>query len=416
VSGADVAPRPVPYPYRAMLAVCSDLDATPDRRTYWETMRWLNTTAETALGPGLGLEVGNSVYFDMPPREFAYWNTDDCGRHMLRALIRTGHVDCLHSFGGLAATRAHAARALDELDRHDCRLEVWTDHSVAPTNFGADIMRGQGDDPAAAAYHADLTCRYGIQFVWRGRVTSVIGQDAPRTLRGLHDRRHRLASARTVAKEAVKGVLGRLGHLRYAPHADNQVLRPAQLRDGRAVWEFLRFNPHWAGVGRGECAAGLADALAERVRSRLVASGGCAVLYTHLGKVERRDEPIGPASRAALSALAALAREGQVLVTTTRRLLGYCRARRTLEVETSRQGDRWTVSLTTTGGQETPSAAGVCDLDGLTVYVPDPGRTRLVVNGWERADARRNPPDHTGRGSVSLPWPRLEFPATAAAS
>src|SRR6185503_17355965 len=147
----------------------------------------------------------------------------------------------------------------------DCRLEVWTDHSVAPTNFGADIMRGHGDDPASAAYHSDLSCRYGIQFVWRGRVTSVIGQDVPRTLRGVFDGRHRVASARTVTKEAVKGVLGRLGEGRYAAHADNEVLRPAQLRDGSGVWEFLRCNPHWAGVGRGECAAGLADALGERV-------------------------------------------------------------------------------------------------------------------------------------------------------
>ena len=57
-------------------------------------------------GPGVGLEVGNSIYFDMPPGQFAYWNTDDAGRAMVRALIRSGHIDCLHSFGDLATTRA----------------------------------------------------------------------------------------------------------------------------------------------------------------------------------------------------------------------------------------------------------------------------------------------------------------------
>jgi hypothetical protein len=82
---ADVQLRPFPYPYRAMLAICSDLDETPDRHAYWEIMRFLNTTEETTMGPGVGLEVGNSIYFDMPPEQFAYWNTDDAGREMIRA-------------------------------------------------------------------------------------------------------------------------------------------------------------------------------------------------------------------------------------------------------------------------------------------------------------------------------------------
>jgi len=413
MTALEAAPRRLPYPYEAMVALCSDLDATPDWRCYLETMRYLNTSSATALGPGLGLEVGNSIYFDMPPREFAYWNTDDCGRHVVRSLVRSGHVDCLHSFGSLAATRDRAQRALEELARHDCRLEVWTDHSVAPTNFGADIMRGQGDVRGSPAYHADLTCAYGVQFVWRGRVTSAIGQDVARTLGGVFDRRHPLASVRTVAKEAAKGVVGRLFHGRYAMHAANDVLRPAALRDGQEVWEFLRCNPHWAGVGRGESAEGLADVLSERVLSRLLRGGGIGVVYTHLGKVARREEPLGPPTRAALARLAALAHEGRLLVTTTRRLLGYCRAMRELRLGVSRTNDCWTATLTVPSPARTGSG-GVSDLDGITVYVPDAERTRLVVNGREAAGVRRNRPDHTGRPSLSLPWPRLSFPQLGA--
>ena len=51
------------------------------------------------------------------------------------------------------------------------------------------------------------------------------------------------------------------------------------------------------------------------------------------------------------------------------------------------------------------------DLDGCTVYVPDPARARLSVNGTVAPRAAANPPDHTGRPSLSLPWPRLAFPA-----
>src|SRR5882724_8721210 len=125
----------MPYPYRALLAISSDLDETPHRSVYRESMRFLNTTESTSMGQGVGLEVGNSIYFDMPPDQFAYWNTDDSGRTMVRALIRSGHIDTLHSFGNLATTRDHARRALEELARHSCQLQVWIDHAVAPTNF-----------------------------------------------------------------------------------------------------------------------------------------------------------------------------------------------------------------------------------------------------------------------------------------
>ena len=108
---ARAAPlRWLPYPYGAMVAICSDLDGTPDRNAYWQIMRFLNTAENTAMGPGVNLEVGNSIYFDMPPDQFAYWNTDEAGRQMARALIHSGHIDCLHSHGELATSRDHARR------------------------------------------------------------------------------------------------------------------------------------------------------------------------------------------------------------------------------------------------------------------------------------------------------------------
>ena len=162
--------RTYPFPFKAMLSICSDLDETPDREAYWSLMRFLNSRDIGPLGAGVGLEVGNSIYFDMPPGQFSYWNTDDRGRAMIRSLIQSGHIDCLHSFGDLAIDREHAGRALAELANHGCRLVVWVDHAVAPSNFGSDIMRGFGDVRGHRAYHADLTSSYGIRYVWRGRV------------------------------------------------------------------------------------------------------------------------------------------------------------------------------------------------------------------------------------------------------
>lgn len=390
--------RALPFPYRAALAICSDLDETPDARVYWDIARWLNTTDDGAMGPGVGLEVGNSLYFDMPPDQFAYWNTDDAGRAMARALMASGHIDCFHSFGDLAL-RAHAGRALDELTRHGLGLRVWIDHAVAPTNFGADIMRGEGDVPGAPAYHADLTCGYGVRFVWRGRVTSVTGQDVRRRLGTILVPGHAADSARALVKEAAKGVLGRLGSAKYAIHPANATLRPVTLRDGRAVTEFLRGNPSWRGVDQSDTAAGLAEALTPLFLDRLEAGGGSCLLYTHLGKVKDRAQPLPPPTRDALRGLAERSRAGRVLVTTSRRLLEYREASR--EVPAVAEGDAIALA---------PSAHHV--VDGLTFYVRDAERARITVGGREQALVR-NPPDHTGRPSVSVPWPRLEFPRSA---
>jgi hypothetical protein len=323
---AMATPAKGPYPggQRSMLAICSDLDETPDAETYFEIMRFLNTTEQTSMGPGVGLEVGNTIYFDMGPGHFSYWNTTEENRDKIRRLIRSGHIDCLHSFGDLATTRAHAQRALQELVSHDCRLTVWVDHSVAPTNFGADIMKGHGDEPGHPAYHADLTLAYGIKYIWRGRVTSVIGQDRPLSFRGIADWSHPRASAATLCKEAAKQALAICGSAKYKLHAGNRTLQKARLRDGStAVHEFLRCNPAWGGVSCCDTGYGIAEVLTERFLKRLIESGGVSIVYTHLGKL-RGQRKLEPETVRAFHRLGEYARSGDIMVTTTRRVLDYC--------------------------------------------------------------------------------------------
>jgi hypothetical protein len=368
---------------------------------YWETLRFLNTTETTAMGEGVGLEVGNSLYFDMAPDQFAYWTTDDAGRSMLRTLIRSGHVDCFHSYGDLATTRAQAARALDELGRHGLRIGVWIDHAVAPTNFGPDIMRGTGDVPGAPAYHADLTCGFGVEYVWRGRVTSVAAQDVPRRLGGVFRPSHPWRSARTLAKEWAKGVLARAGHPKYALHGPNELLRRARLRDGREVWEFMRCNPYWGGVDQAATADGFAEVLDARVLDMLARRGGFSVLYTHLGKGRSREQPLGPRTRQAFARLAEHHRGGRILVT-HQRLLSCCRALRELSYDPRVIDGALQIDV------KAPATATA--LDGLSFDVRDATRTRVLLNGQEVTGFRRFGPDGQGRSTVSLAWRALEFP------
>lgn len=305
-----------------MLAICSDLDETPDAETYFELMRFLNTTDDTSMGRGVGLEVGNTIYFDMAPGQFSYWNATDKEREKIRTLIRSGHIDCIHSFGDLATTRGHAARALEELERHDCRIAVWVDHAVAPTNFGSDIMRGHGDEPGHPAYHADLTMAYGVRYVWRGRVSSVIGQNRKVSFGGIADWSRPLQSLRTIGKEAAKQILARTGAPKYRLHAANRILQPATLRSGQKVFEFLRCNPHWNGVSSHDTGYGIAEVLNDRFLQRLVEREGSCILYTHLGKL-RGKRGFEEETVKAFRRLARYHHAGEILVTTTRRLLDF---------------------------------------------------------------------------------------------
>jgi hypothetical protein len=394
--------RRMPYPYRAMLAICSDLDETPDADVYFEIARYLNTTQNTRMGCGIGIEAGNTIYFDMPEGQFSYWNTDDRGREMVHALIHSGHIDCLHSYGDLASTRDHAERALDELERRGSRIEAWIDHAVAPTNVGADIMHGFGDLPGHQAYHADLTCAYGVKYVWRGRITSVIAQDARRSLRGIWDGGHLIGSARTLAKEYAKGVLARSGNEKYAMHGPNDVLRESTLRDGQRVYEFIRANPYAAGVENGATAAGIGEVLSSRMLDALVAREGRCILYTHLGKIGNGQQLFEQSTRDAFKLLASYAENRSILVGTTRRVLGYCRAIREVRIRVEVNDENCTIHVDSCG-------LSAADCDGLTFYTDHPRRWQLTLDG-RQVQVIRNLPDHTGRPSISIPWRQLEFP------
>ena len=186
---------------------------------------------------------------------------------------------------------------MEELTRHDCRLGVWVDHGTAATNLGSDIMRGHGDEPRHEAYHADLTIDYGIQYVWRGRVTSMLGQDATPTLRVIFRWGHPVASGRTLLTEMAKRGLATRGNIKYAMHGPNGILRRITLRDANPAYEFMRSNPHWGGVSSCEEGRYIGDVLTDRALHQLVERGGTCILYTHLGKT---DDPRIPFNRRAV--------------------------------------------------------------------------------------------------------------------
>ncbi len=411
VGAGQVCLRPKPYPYRSILTICSDLDATPDKHLYMKIMRFLNTDDETAMGRGVGLEIGNSIHFRAKENRFSYESTDDAGRAMVRSLIESGHIDCLHSFGERVYSRADVERAIDELNKHSCFLKVWVDHGGAVTNFGPDIMGGHGDKIGHAAYHADLTIDYGIQYVNRGRATSIVGQDCAARLGGLFTLDHPIASGRTWLKEVAKRKLARVGSQKYSLHGSNDVLRPVTLRDGSKVYDFMRCNPHWAGVGAYADGQHIGDVLTPDIFTRLVEREGSCIIYTHLGRVIDPAIPFDQKAVHAFRGLAEAQQRGEILVTTTYRMLTYCRAMREASFESRESNGVTHIDVETQAQANWLGTLKRCDLSGLTFYVPDVRRTQVSIDGDVVQNLQLNPPDDTGRPSVSLPWSRLEFPA-----
>lgn len=406
---ADVRLERIPYPYRAMLAICSDLDETRSPFVYFETMRFLNTTEETSIGCGVGLEVGNTLYFDMPPGAFSYWNCDENERAGLREVMRSGHIDCFHSFGDLATSREDALRTLDELDRHQCRLTTWVDHATAPTNFGEDIMMGRGDVTDGPCYHADATIAHGVKYVWRGRVSSIIGQDCPRSFQGLFDPRHPLESSSVITKEFGKVQSALFGQRKYEMHAANRVTRAGRLRDGQAVHEFMRFDPFWGGVGRAATADGFPEILTDRMLDVLVERSGIGVFYTHLGRTANASGLMSSGACNAFRGLAKRFRNHDVLVLTTTRLLDYVTARDYLDWDAWRSEQGIVVRINSiedpVTGNRVPNAR---ELGGLTFSIA--GEEQIVVELANKQTIDSKVSSERGRSFVSLPFAEIPLP------
>lgn len=395
--------RKFPHPYRAMLAISTDIDRTtiPIMR---HTHRFMNTRADTPAGPGLGLDVANSLWVFKPEasRDIALFTRSGDDISPARELeelafyARSGWIDTLHSYGNFSVAgtpefkRELARRAIDELVALGVKLTVWVNHGSRTNiqNVGShDYM--QGDLPASAGYHSDLMLDYGVRYIWTHTNTDQFGSD--------------------------------------------KALTPVTLRDGRRVWGFSRYL-HEVGPAARELAerheltgrrgvAGRAAAASERsaypnwwpelfdpqVSSEkldsLVERSQYAVIAQHLGDL------LGPRMYSAETAgafrrLRAYQDTGKLLVTRTSRLLEYSRVSEHLEYGIAVAPGQ--VAIDITAVRDPVAGTFVPTLDqvrGMTFYVKEPDNVELYLNGRavSEDEIQRESSDGTSP-SIGIRW------------
>lgn len=346
-------------------------------RAFWGIHRLLD---------GIGLPVTDSLFMYSvdSARSFSYFDGTSARLSKqagwLREAMQAGVIDVLHAFGDFdgvgGCTRAHAEAALGELDQANVRLRVWTNHGSAENTQnlgGREASYQRGDLADSEEYHADISTAYGIRHCWLDwNATNVVGQS-------------RFVPAK------------RFGRL--MADAD-PLLGDEDLRDGSGVQVFQRYR----GPDRPDPST-LAAQISEEHLNELSAAEGVMVVYQHFGCDRRRgtcrpNEPpyFPPAALGALERLAERYRDGEILVLGVADLLRYWDAHARVRVRSN-------------GRELELSGVDPSEIAGLTFYA-DRG-TKVVLNGSD-VPVRENPPDATGRSSVSVPLPSWELPPAPA--
>jgi hypothetical protein len=407
-----VSVRKFPYPFKASLCICSDIDGTDTVEDFLAIQTYLNTTRQTSLGQGIGLEIGNSFLPTRVKDTFAYFSKRPQDREIIKTFIRAGFIDCLHSYGERTFTRHQVLTILEALDHDGCKLKTWIDHSAVPSNLGPDNSQGLGDVPDSPVYHADLSLAYGFKFAWMGRGTDVLGQEVPFTSRAftrIFDPTHPWSSLKHLLRQSTKTILSQVGLKRLAIHRRNLLLQPTRLRDGNRIFEFIRCNNHWHKPRPSSLK--LAYMLRPQALETLIASGGATILYTHLGFIDP-PELIPLPTRAALGHLADTVHKGDLFVTTTTRLLTYCLTHRYLKWDYHLSPGN-VVHITIKAiddpitGLRPPTPE---EIQGITFYVPDRQKVSLRLGDQRLSHITRNAKDHRGQESISVPWTPLSYP------
>ena len=418
-----IAVRRFPYPYKALLAISSDIDATSP----WEFTRihrFLNTRAPDIphYGDGVGLDIGDSFFFKNISNNgvsvydacYRYKNEDawadelggekarardpknardattgrlvfEGGPNFIEKYIRCGWIDVLHGGDGNWAEFAAKRRAtgwcrtdgqhyMEWMARRALKIDTFTNHSAVSSDFGIPDKpstrrkpRSLGDLPGSTAYWSDYARRAGIKFYW-----SYIPNESA-------------AYRKTFGKD--------------------NLLVPATFRDGSKFWHFCRYS------GGGHYADKIDTIVNAKNLDSLVEKNQFEIAYTHFGywsdNSNRVNPELGPSSINAFRLLKTYQDKGRILVAKTSRLLRYNLALDHLAFTATKLDEGEIIDLTkitdTQFGDFIPTLR---DVRGVTFYVSNSSKAEIRICDAKlpESEIQRNPADETEQPSIGIKW------------
>lgn len=413
--------RKFPYPYRAALTICSDIDQTGTIDEFLVVQKFLNDTVNTPYGKGLGLEIGNSYWYYNQSKEpsesdkadstmmhfilnpdtgisIFYGMSDSLNDYAetLLTLINSGYIDCLHSYGHFYGgfKRSHAEQALS-LHRGILPVDVFIDHDGASNKHNIGLNSSFiGDNPGSNCYHTDITIDAGIKFLWDGHITHCIGQDGN-------------WSALNNLKNIIEYFQDLLDFENGYNH-NNNLVNIIKLDDNQVIFEFVRFINSWGKYSVAD-ETFIGYQLNQDVINELLESEGYLIHYTHFGK-HNSVESLSEKTIEALRYITQKHNNGDLFVTTTSRMLNYNVHHKYLNWHYKQFNDSIEIIIdfieNDVEGKFIPT---INDVAGITFYIPDNYKASLSIVHKE-IPIIKNSVDYTGRESISIPWHDLNFP------
>lgn len=399
--------RPFPFPYKAGLSICSDID-TCDRTSFLKIHRYLNLE--------LGLPVSDSFFgVGRDPGQMAYFLEDgktlSQDAPLIRQAIEDRLIDSIHSWGdfnesppepyflkNLAKNLTHA------LDAEGLKIKIWINHGDS-CNYQNFIVRLQpdnykGDDPNSPFYTADLLNDIGVRYYWWSELVEW-------PLSGKWSNYSPCLWPRlgtNFLKNMYKTFIMKEKFRTRTSEQLTDLMLPFTLRDKQKIMAFTRF----CFPSENKTAATrytLHQALDIKHLQNLIEHHGFMIAYTHLALPQLWNEnrlffPLS--DQKALLELAKSYHSGNIWVTPTLNLLNFYMARNFLVWETQVQGENNIIQIKYIDdpcrGKIIPSPD---ELAGICFYCPEPEKTFIYLNE-KQLNVKINKADHTGQLSIGL--------------
>ncbi|MBD3169393.1 MAG: hypothetical protein GF307_07910 [candidate division Zixibacteria bacterium] len=413
--------RKFPYRYRAALTIANDLDNLRID-DFLAIRQYLNSTQSTPMGEGLGLEIGETFWcYSLLPYEVTYFNGLSAGKSphapILKELIEAGYIDCFHSYGNFSRwenppdpayfERKLAETALDRLAKDGIKFDTYINHgdNYNRQNLLCQLIEAYGDDPESEAYHSDLTIEnLGIYFYWGCDLTAVVGQD--RSL-NLGDMDYFKFKTEHLVKSLIKYLIGRKHKIRKV--FGNELMRPRRLRDRQLLMEFTRYCYSYGNINFPPNRDILKKQLSTEVLDKLERNRGTMIIYTHFGQpLEREDGQIFDTELCKrFRELKSRQESERIWITTTSRMLNYHYTNKYLVWDSEKVSEgAYRINIKGTNGPvDVPP-----NYEGITFYAGEPEKIEIYIMGESAGKLTINPPDDTGKRSVTIPVKPLEFP------